>query len=74
MANRRTSAQWRKYVSEQAASGLSVREYCSQHQLPAPQFYNQRSRYSKQPKDFITASRWIFESLCDRRQSTTAFR
>lgn len=49
MANTRhdseKEASWRDAIRRQAASGLSVREFCRRHRLSEPSFYERRRTY-----------------------------
>jgi hypothetical protein len=39
---------WRQRIAEQERSGLTVRAYCQQHELPEPAFYGWRRRLRPQ--------------------------
>ena len=43
---RRTADEWRKLIAEQARSGLTQREFCSQHKVGVSTFGKARQRFS----------------------------
>jgi putative transposase len=45
---KRTRAQWQRFIEEQPSSGLTITEYCQQHQLTVSGFYNWRKKLSEQ--------------------------
>ena len=46
---------WRDVFRRQARSGLSVRQFCRQHQLSEPSFYERRRTYRQQDEQRATA-------------------
>jgi transposase-like protein len=46
--NGETRRRWQELVRQQAASGLSVREFCEQEQISRPSFYAWRRRLAQQ--------------------------
>lgn len=46
--SRRTREQWQALIDEQQTSGLSISEYCRQHQIKLQSFYARRSALKKQ--------------------------
>jgi hypothetical protein len=47
--NQQLRETWRQHVLQQAQSGLSVAEFCVQHQLAAASFYQWKRKLSAQP-------------------------
>lgn len=47
---RRTKNDWRELIKQQAASGLSVAEFCKQQTLGQTYFYKRKSDLNKPPK------------------------
>jgi hypothetical protein len=45
----KTHRRWQELVQRQAASGLSIREFCEQEQISQPSFYAWRRRLRQQP-------------------------
>ena len=41
--------EWRRWIAQWRASGLSVRDFCDRHGLAAPSFYAWRSRLHQAP-------------------------
>lgn len=41
----RTPADWQAILTDQASSGLSIKEYCSLNQIASSNFYTARSKY-----------------------------
>ena len=53
--SRRTREQWQAIIDEQQISGLSIAEYCQQHQINTQSFYARRSALKKQKPSAIVA-------------------
>ena len=49
------AARWRRFVSEQEASGLSIRQFCKQHALHESAFYFWRRHLANTPT-FVPAN------------------
>ena len=43
--------EWRRWIAQWRASGLSVRDFCDRHGLAAPSFYAWRSRLHQRTGD-----------------------
>ena len=47
MPKHKTAEQWRQLIEQQKFSGLSVSDFCTQHNLNAKYFYYRRSKHRK---------------------------
>ena len=56
---RRTREQWQKLVDKQAASELSVSEFCAQHALTVSNFYLWRKKLSDDSQPFAQQDNWL---------------
>ncbi|MGC0118544.1 IS66 family insertion sequence element accessory protein TnpA [Pseudoalteromonas piscicida] len=48
MPKHKTAEQWIQLIEQQELSGLSVSDFCTQHDLSIKSFYNRRSKIRKQ--------------------------
>jgi len=51
----RSQEQWRTILTEQQSSGLSITNYCREHQLPTSSFYVFRKRLGLTSSSFVRA-------------------
>ena len=51
----RSQPQWQVIIEEQQASGLSINDYCQQHQLSTTSFYACRKKLRLSSSKFIRA-------------------
>ncbi|WP_462155787.1 IS66 family insertion sequence element accessory protein TnpA [Pseudoalteromonas piscicida] len=66
MPKHKTAEQWLKLIEQQELSGLSVTDFCTQHNLSTKSFYNRRSKLrTKKPPEssFIAAKPAASESV-----------
>ncbi len=52
--SRRTREQWQLAINEQQTSGLSISQYCREHQIKPQTFYARRSALKKQNSPAVT--------------------
>jgi len=51
----RNQAQWQVIIEKQQASGLTIIDYCREHQLSTSSFYAVRKKLESTPSNFIRA-------------------
>lgn len=51
----RSQAQWQAIIEDQQSSGLTISDYCLQHQLSATSFYAVRKKLGKSTGNFVRA-------------------
>ena len=56
---RRTRAQWQQLIEGQPASGLSIADYCAQHQLAVSNFYLWRKKLVVVDSDEASVTNWL---------------
>ncbi len=56
---RRTREQWQRLVDKQAASELTVSEFCAQHALTVSNFYLWRKKLSDDSQPFAQQDNWL---------------
>lgn len=61
--SRKTLAEWKVLVDKQIASGLSVVEFCQQHQLSPKYFYSRKSLIHKNN----TSSRFVKAEISSQK-------
>ncbi|MBD1584896.1 IS66 family insertion sequence element accessory protein TnpA [Pseudoalteromonas sp. S16_S37] len=66
MPKHKTAQQWLQLIEQQELSGLSIADFCQQHNLSTKSFYNRRSKLcNKKPAQsaFVVARPVAFESV-----------
>ena len=51
----RTEAQWQTLIQNQQTSGLTISDYCQQHQLPSSSFYAFKKKLGLVSSSFVRA-------------------
>jgi len=51
----RSQAQWQTIIETQQSSGLTILDYCHQHQLSTSSFYAVRKKLGSQTNNFVQA-------------------
>ncbi len=51
----RSQEQWRNIIEDQQASGLTIIDYCQQHQLSTTSFYTVRKKLGFSTSNFVRA-------------------
>lgn len=56
---RRTRAQWQQLIEGQPGSGLSISDYCAEHQLAVSNFYLWRKKLAAVANEEQGATHWL---------------
>ena len=59
----RSQQQWEVIIEDQQASGLSIDDYCQQHQLSTTSFYGCRKKLTLSPSRFITQQTEVIQQV-----------
>ncbi|QDP02762.1 IS66 family insertion sequence element accessory protein TnpA [Thalassotalea sp. PS06] len=51
----RSQEQWQHIIKEQQDSGLTIAQYCREHQLSSTTFYTVRKKFGLKPSGFVQA-------------------
>ena len=69
---RRTREQWQRLVDKQAASELTVSEFCAQHALTVSNFYLWRKKLSDDSQPFAQQDNFLL-LICQRAETEYRF-